>query len=156
MTAPAQPELSYASYFEGSWKRALVRAVERASGQPELAKLYTHYREHLANDVPFFEAAVRLLDLDVSFSAGRLAAIPAEGPLVIVANHPFGVLDGLVISWLISLRRTDFKVLTNSVLDAVPEAKPWLLPVDFAATREAVAANVEMRRAAPLRSAGGG
>lgn len=150
------PELSYAAYFGDPWKRALVRAVERASGQPELARLYTHYREHLANDVPFFEAAVRLLDLQVSFSAGRLAAIPADGPLVVVANHPFGVLDGLVISWLISLRRTDFKVLTNSVLDAVPEAKPWLLPVDFAPTREAVAANVEMRRAALAHVKSGG
>ncbi|MFN7179635.1 lysophospholipid acyltransferase family protein [Hyphomonas sp.] len=156
MKAEAAPELSYASYFDDPLKRALVRAVEHASGQPKLAKLYAHYREHLANDVPFFEAAVRLLDLDVSFPAGRLSAMPEEGPLVVVANHPFGVLDGLVISWLISLRRKDFKVLTNSVLDAVPEAKPYLLPVEFAATKEAVAANVEMRRAALAHVKGGG
>lgn len=149
-------ELSYASYFDDPLKRALVRAVEHASGQPKLAKLYAHYRAHLANDVPFFEAAVRLLDIDVSVPAGRLSAMPGEGPLVVVANHPFGVLDGLVISWLISLRRPDFKVLTNSVLDAVPEARPYLLPVDFAATKEAVAANVEMRRAALAHVKGGG
>lgn len=156
MKAEAAPELSYASYFDDPLKRALVRAVEHASGQPKLAKLYAHYREHLANDVPFFEAAVRLLDIDVSFPAGRLSAMPGKGPLVVVANHPFGVLDGLVISWLISLRRKDFKVLTNSVLDAVPEAKPYLLPVEFAATKEAVAANVEMRRAALAHVKGGG
>ncbi|MFN4224859.1 MAG: lysophospholipid acyltransferase family protein [Hyphomonas sp.] len=150
------PELSYASYFDDPLKRAFVRAVERASGQPKLAKLYAHYRQHLAQDVPFFEAAIRLLDLDVSFSASRLAAMPADGPLVVVANHPFGVLDGLVISWLVSLRRRDFRVLTNSVLDAVPEAKPYLLPVDFAGTREAVAANVAMRREALAHVKGGG
>lgn len=107
-----------------------MRAVERLTGQPKIKQLYDHYRADLSRDVPFFEAAIRLLDLDVLFSAGRHALIPREGPLVVVANHPFGVLDVLIISWLISLRRGDFKVLTNSVLDALPEARPYLLPVD--------------------------
>ena len=150
MTPPPAPtpELSYAAYFDDPVKRRLVRAVEHLSGQPRLKKLYEHYREHLANDVPFFEAAIRLLDLDVQFSASRLADIPREGPLVVVANHPFGVLDGLVICWLVSLRRPDFRVLTNAALDGVPEARDYLLRVDFSGTREALAANVAMRKAA--------
>jgi len=151
-----QPELSYASYFEDPVKRRLVRAVERLSGQPRLKKLYAHYREFLAHDVPFFEAAIRLLDLDVRFSASRLAEIPREGPLVIVANHPFGVLDGLIICWLISLRRPDFRVLTNSALDGVPEARDYLLRVDFSATKEALAANVAMRKEALAHVKAGG
>jgi putative hemolysin len=157
MTAiEVERELSYAAYFDDPLKRRLVRAVERVSGQPKINQLYEHYRDHLARDVPFFEAAIRLLDLDVQFSASRHAAIPREGPLVVVANHPFGVLDGLVISWLISLRRPDFKVLTNSVLDGVPEARPYLLPVDFGGTREAIEANVAMRKAALAHVKGGG
>ncbi len=157
MTAiEVERELSYAAYFDDPLKRRLVRAVERFSGQPKINQLYEHYRDHLAHDVPFFEAAIRLLDLDVQFSASRHAAIPRDGPLVVVANHPFGVLDGLVISWLISLRRPDFKVLTNSVLDGVPEARPYLLPVNFGGTREAVEANVAMRKAALAHVKGGG
>jgi len=152
----SQPELSYASYFEDSVKRRLVRAVERLSGQPHLKKLYAHYREFLAHDVPFFEAAIRLLDLDVRFSASRLAEIPREGPLVVVANHPFGVLDGLIICWLISLRRQDFRVLTNSALDGVPEARNYLLRVDFSATKEALVANVAMRKEALAHVKAGG
>ncbi|MCU0730136.1 MAG: lysophospholipid acyltransferase family protein [Hyphomonas sp.] len=152
----AEPELSYAAYFSDPLKRSLVRAVEQVSGQPRIKQLYDHYRADLSRDVPFFEAAIRLLDLDVQFSASKHALIPREGPLVVVANHPFGVLDGLVISWLISLRRPDFKVLTNSVLDGVPEARPYLLPVDFGGTREAVEANVAMRKAALAHVKGGG
>lgn len=151
-----EPELSYAAYFEDPLKRRLVQTVERLSGQQKIKQLYNHYRADLSRDVPFFEAAIRLLDLDVQFSASKLALIPREGPLVVVANHPFGVLDGLIISWLVSLRRTDFKVLTNSVLDALPEARPYLLPVDFAGTRDAVEANVAMRRDALAHVKGGG
>lgn len=148
MEAAAAPELSYAAYFSDPLKRALVRAVERATGQPELKRLYERYRAGELGETGFFEAAIRLLELDVRYDHGRLSAMPSEGPLVVVANHPFGVLDGLVICWLVGQRRADFRVLTNSVLDAVPEAKPWLLPVDFGGTREAAAANIAMRKAA--------
>ena len=138
------PKLSYAAYFDHPLKRGMVRTIERLSGQPYLQKLYETYRESLA-DEPFFAAAVKLLNLDVEFSSARLAQIPETGPLVVVANHPFGVLDGLLISWLISLRRKDFKVLTNAVLDGAPEAREWLLPIDFAPTKDAQATNIATR-----------
>ena len=113
------PKLSYAAYFDHPLKRGMVRTIERLSGQPYLQRLYEKYRENLT-DEPFFAAAVKLLNLDVEFSSARLAQIPESGPLVVVANHPFGVLDGLLISWLVSLRRKDFKVLTNAILDGAP------------------------------------
>lgn len=140
------PQLSYAAYFDHPLKRGMVRTIERLSGQPYLQRLYETYRESLT-DEPFFAAAVKLLNLDVEFSSARLAQIPETGPLVIVANHPFGVLDGLLISWLVSLRRKDFKVLTNAVLDGAPEAREWLLPIDFAPTKEARATNIATRAA---------
>ncbi|NQY96066.1 MAG: lysophospholipid acyltransferase family protein [Henriciella sp.] len=138
------PKLSYAAYFDHPLKRGMVRTIERLSGQPYLQRLYETYRESLAHE-PFFAAAVKLLNLNVEFSSARLAQIPETGPLVIVANHPFGVLDGLLISWLVSLRRKDFKVLTNAVLDGAPEASEWLLPIDFAPTKEARATNIATR-----------
>lgn len=138
------PKLSYAAYFDHPLKRGMVRTIERLSGQPYLQRLYEKYRENLT-DEPFFAAAVKLLNLDVEFSSARLAQIPESGPLVVVANHPFGVLDGLLISWLISLRRKDFKVLTNAILDGAPEAREWLLPIDFAPTKEAQATNIATR-----------
>lgn len=148
------PQLSYAPYFDHPVKRKLVRAIEKVSGQPRLQKLYETYRSDLATE-PFFSAAVKLLELDVQFNASRLAQIPDKGPLVVVANHPFGVLDGLMISWLVSLRRTDFKVLTNAVLDGAPEASDWLLPIDFAPTKEAQKTNIATRAECLERLSGG-
>jgi len=156
LSETASPALSYAAYFEHPFKRRLVRAVERVSGQPRIQKLYDRYRAELAGKEPFFSAAVKLLDLNVQFSASRLASIPRTGPLVVVANHPFGVLDGLVICWLVSLVRSDFRILTNAVLDGAPEARDWLLPVDFAGTRTATAVNLATRkRAMELLKTGG-
>ncbi|MEM9054127.1 MAG: lysophospholipid acyltransferase family protein [Pseudomonadota bacterium] len=148
------PQLSYAAYFDHPLKRGVVRAIERLSGQQKLQQLYETYRADLAHE-PFFAAALKLLELEVQFNSARLAQIPDTGPLVIVANHPFGVLDGLMISWLISLRRTDFKVLTNAVLDGAPEARDWLLPIDFAGTREAQATNIATRAECLERLANG-
>lgn len=156
MTKPEAPSLSYAAYFDHPIKKRLVRAVERLSGQPRIQKLYERYRAELADEEPFFAAAVKLLDLRVEFDAARLAAMPRRGPLVIVANHPFGVLDGLVICWLVSLVREDFKILTNAVLDGAPEASGWILPIDFSPTKEAQAVNIETRKASlDILKAGG-
>lgn len=148
------PQLSYADYFQHPVKRNFVRAIEKISGQAKLQRLYETYRRDLA-DQPFFEAAIKLLELDVQLSTSRLAQVPATGPLVIVANHPFGVLDGLLVSWLISLRRKDFKVLTNAVLDGAPEVRDWLLPIDFSNTRAATEINLATRAESLARLSNG-
>ena len=55
-----------------------------------------------ASGEDFWQAAVRSLELDVRYDPHALAAVPKTGPVVFVANHPYGVLDGIVISWLVS------------------------------------------------------
>jgi len=96
-------------------RRFFIRAVEAISGQPKLKKLYRQYIEKPTVD-DFFEAAVQLLDLDVRYNAEQLPNIPSEGPLVFVANHPYGVLDGIVLTWICKEVRPDVKVMANSVL----------------------------------------
>ncbi|MEO0983687.1 MAG: lysophospholipid acyltransferase family protein [Pseudomonadota bacterium] len=136
---------SYAAYFAHPVKRSLVRAVEKVSGQPKMKKLYLRYRDELSEQENFWDAAVKLLKLDVRYDDARLTDMPETGPLVVVANHPFGVLDGVMIAWLVGQRRQDFRILTNSVLDRAPEIKPYLLPIDFAETPDAVKTNLKTR-----------
>ncbi len=147
---------SYSDESQSPLKRGAIRLIERATGQPELERLYF---ENQRNPVPgetFFQAAIRRLDLNVVFDELRLAAIPKTGPLVVVANHPYGVLDGLVLCWLVEKVRRDFLVLTNSVLLRAPEARPYLLAVDFAETREAFETNIGSRQAARRHLTHGG
>ena len=137
---------SYADPDDPYLKRLIIRTIESLSGQPELYKLYNEYQRSPELYRNFWEGSVKKLNLNVNFSEEALKQIPKEGPLVVVANHPFGVLDGLVICWLMSLVRDDFKVLTHSLLLRAPETKGYLLPVDFALTKEAVKTNLETRK----------
>jgi putative hemolysin len=104
----------------------------------------------------FWQAAVRSLALDVRYDARALAAVPKTGPVVFVANHPYGVLDGIVMSWLVSKARGDFVVLTHVVLTRAPEAAPFILPVDFSGTEEAQRNNLASRAAARAQLERGG
>jgi putative hemolysin len=147
---------SYATEHDPRLKRLLIRAIERMTGQPHLKRLYD---EHRTNPVPgesFWAAAIRNLELKVACNMDALSQLPPAGPLVIVANHPFGVLDGLIISYLTAQIRSDFLVLTNSVLYRADEIREHLLPIDFAETKEALGTNLKSRAAAKAHLVKGG
>jgi putative hemolysin len=147
---------SYALASDPPIKRGLIRLIEKATGQPKLKRLYVHNQRFPRLGESFFEAAVRSLELNIRHDALALAAVPKTGPVVFVANHPYGVLDGIVMAWLISRVRPDFVVLTHIVLTRAPGAAPFILPVDFSGTEEAERTNLNSRAAARAQLANGG
>jgi putative hemolysin len=70
------------------------------------------------------------LDVRWSCSAEDMARIPRTGPVVVVANHPFGLVEGMTLGALLSQVRPDVKFLANSMLAAVPGTAQFLIPVD--------------------------
>jgi putative hemolysin len=156
MAADEIQHFSYAADTDPKLRRMLIRAIETMSGQPYLKSLYEeHTRQPLAGE-SFWAAAIRMLELKLVWNKEALAHLPRQGPLAIVANHPFGVLDGVVISYIVSELRSDFVVLTNSVLYQAKELRPHLLPVDFAETKEALETNLKSRAAAKAHLTKGG
>ena len=133
---------SYSDESQPLLQRAAIRLIEKATGQPKLRNLYLEYQRAPIKGESFWQASVRKLDIRPSFETADLKNIPSTGPVVIVANHPYGVLDGLVMCWLIEKVRSDFLVLTHSALLRAPEARPYLLPVDFTGTKEAFETNL--------------
>jgi len=140
---------SYADSTYKWWQNAFIRMTEMLTGQRRIYKLYREYHaENQIEQKDFYDTAVRKLDLTANYDENKLNAIPETGPLVVVANHPYGVLDGLIINQLMQRVRTDFKVLTNGVLCKAPEANHNLLPISFAQTDEAMKTNLSTRKAA--------
>jgi len=139
---------SYATASDPPMKRRFIRLVERATGQPALKKLYLENRSCPHPNESFWQASVRSLALDVRYDAAALARLPKAGPVVFVANHPYGVLDGLVICWLVEKLRSDFVVLIHSALMRAPEVRDFVLPIDFSENEEARATNLATRAAA--------
>lgn len=136
---------SYASPEDPLFRRWVIRMIEIMTGQPKLKRLYLENQTHPVPGETFWDAAVRKLNLKVDVNREELAQIPATGPCVIVANHPFGVLDGILICWLVAQVRTDFKVLTNALLYRAEEVRPFLLPIDFEETKAALETNLKSR-----------
>src|SRR5210317_1784947 len=147
---------SYADPNDPIHRKALIRSIEFVSGQPYLYNIYREYQKNPDRWDSFWDGCVDLLQLDVDFDEEKIKKIPSEGPLMIVANHPFGVLDGLVICWLTSKIRSEFKVLTHSLLLRASETKDFLLPIDFSENKNAMVTNLETRKTARKILDGGG
>jgi len=141
---------SYASENYHFLKRSFIRTIELLTGQKKIYQLYKQYHDEMAETEHFFfDQAVNRLDLNINYNSDALNNIPKTGPLVIVANHPYGVLDGIVINHLThKIRRDNFKVLTNTALYKMKEANPTLLPIDFDMTEEAIKTNLDTRKKA--------
>ena len=147
---------SYADPDDPILKKILIRSIEYLTGQPKLFKLYKTYQEKPERWKSFWDGCVNLLKLRINISNIDLDNIPATGPAIVVANHPFGVLDGLVLSWIVSQKRKDFKLLVHSLLLRAPETKGNLLPIDFTGDKQALLTNLDTRKKARKHISDGG
>lgn len=128
-------------------QRWLIRALETLSGQAHLQRLYNRYRVTQKNPARFWDDAMSLLGIRLDLADGSMDRILPTGPLLVVANHPYGIIDGLIACWLVSQVRSDFKILLNDGR-YVPELEEKAIRLDTAPTREAQRANAQSRLAA--------
>ena len=144
------PELTYASPADPKLKQWLIRRVEKFSGRDYFADYYETWR----SDIVGRSSRVMgdMLDLlGISLSVRGKAWPPRplpDTPLVMIANHPFGIGDGVAILALAEQLGRPFRVLIHNDLLRVPEIRPYSLPVSFEETREALQMNLQTRREA--------
>lgn len=97
-----------------------------------LNRLEWVYRNVATNDgfAFFAQRLARLLGCEITADAEALQRVPATGPCVVIANHPFGAIEGVLLPALIKNRREDVRVLANYLLSAIPEMNEIMIPVD--------------------------
>ena len=149
-------EISYATSARSRSGRALIRVLENFTGRLGLIRRARGYEHEVAQGRAFWDVMVERYGLSLEIVGGSLSNIPANGPLILIANHPYGILDGLMMGHILSRIRGDFRILANSVFRRAEDLNRVLLPISFEDTREAVKLNLQTRATALEYLAKGG
>jgi len=139
---------TFASAEVNFLSQQFIKIIELLTGKIKLKKLYDQYL--LENNSPenFWHDAVRKLKIDLKTYFKEGSVIPNSGRLIIVANHAFGVADGVSLCSVISGIRQDYKMITHKVLRQADAVKDKIIPIDFSPNRSAMLANIEARKEA--------
>ena len=139
-------DISYASSAKSLAGRSFIRAFENATGRIRMIKRAKGYETEVAAGRDFWEVMVERYGLSLNVVGGSLNNIPRDGPLILIANHPYGILDGLVLGYILSTVRGDFRILAHKVFRKAEELNRIILPVSFDETKEAMATNIQTRK----------
>jgi len=149
--------LSYASTFTNPTQRITIQTIEHLTGK---LRLLRKIRRFEAMGVPhgqaFWKQALDVMGIELKTPQEQIDRIPKDGPLIITSNHPHGLVDGMVLAELIGRVRTDYKILTRSLLTGITEIDQFMIPVPFPHEEDALEKNLVMRKDAMNHLKGGG
>ncbi|WP_422393989.1 lysophospholipid acyltransferase family protein [Pontivivens ytuae] len=141
-------EISYANSARTRGGRAMIRALENLTGRPGLIRRAKGYEHEVAQGRDFWSVMVERYGLGLDVIGGSLDNIPREGPLVVISNHPFGILDGLIMGHILQETRQDFRIIAHQVFQKAQDLNRIILPISFDETKEAQRLNLETRKTA--------
>ncbi len=128
--------------------KPVFSVVEGLTGLSALNRIYGKAHE-IRSDEPFYEQALHALNVEYEVEASDWSKIPKEGPIVLVANHPFGAVEGLMLASLLHRARpTDFRIIANFMMNTFPEAESACIYVNPFGGKEAQRENLKGMRAA--------
>ena len=134
---------------------SLVTPVSKVFGLDRFEQLYSDLRSD-TSEQSLPQRLIERLQISVSIGDDDLARIPLDGPVVAVANHPFGLLDAALLAALLPDRRPDVKFMGNRLLQAIPEISERLIVVDPDDQARGAAVSVAgLRRAVKFLGDGG-
>ena len=134
-------DISFKSRLAQGLFSAIEAPIEKALGLHALNKLCAHVAAN-PDGRHFAEAALDYLNITWEVSEQHLARIPATGPAVVVANHPFGGIEGLILATMLRSVRPDVKLIANYMLAAVPGVSDLFFFVDPFGKSDSARANV--------------
>jgi putative hemolysin len=141
--------LSYANDRDPRLKRWFIRSIEGLSGRDRYARLYDIWRSDIVGTGErVFGKMLDLIDIRMDVRGAWPPVDMPDTPIVIVANHPFGIGDGIAVLALAEQLGRPFRVLINDELLKIPEMNDYSLPISFEETREALAMNMQTRHEA--------
>tara|TARA_B100001093_G_scaffold382414_1_gene367963 strand:+ start:927 stop:1754 length:828 start_codon:yes stop_codon:yes gene_type:complete len=141
---------SYASKSEHNFaQRLVIKTIETLTGKKKLESVYKNYSLKSHDPKTFWSDILDEMKIKIVNKSSNEVTIPKEGSLLIIANHPFGIIDGLILCSLVSKVRSDFKIMTHETLQFLPHLEQFILPVDFSGkTKESKIQNIQTAKKA--------
>ena len=105
--------------------------MEKLFGIERCREVFEAARRSGSGDGPrAIRRMLELLSVDYRVAPGELERIPRSGPLIVTANHPFGLLDGAILASILTTVRSDVRILANNMLAGFPELQGMCIFVD--------------------------
>jgi hypothetical protein len=141
--------LTYANSFPNPWVRGTIKTIEWMTGKLSVLRRVRQF-ERWVRSRDRISGTRRWGHGDrPETPQHQLDRIPVDGPVVLVANHPHGLVDGMILANLIGRRRPDYRILTRALLTGLDEsAASFMIPVPFPHEPDAQSKMLEMRAAA--------
>jgi len=144
----AEPKVTYVEESDSGLRRFVIDRVERLMGRGQVDRIYQDLKEPDFDVQVFFKDALAQGNIDLHYDEAQLAKVPATGPVVFVANHPFGIIDGIGLCNLALKCRGNFQILIHAILCQDKDLLPHFLPIDFTNHRDARKTNIYTKRLA--------
>lgn len=141
------PLIDLRQNVQGTFKRGIYGLLSHPlEAVLAIKALNRRYKDFTVSEdsegVNFFSKCLQHLNVTYEMLEEDLARIPRTGPLLVVANHPLGGLDGIVLGAILTSVRSDVHLLANGLLGHIKEIRPWLIPVNPFGGKEATQQNI--------------
>lgn len=98
------------------------------AGLNKVNQIYEHISQY--EGIDFAEKLLEHLNIKYDIIPEELEYLPKNEPFILVSNHPFGAVDGMMLLSIIGKQRSDFKILTNFILSHIPNLEENFFPVN--------------------------
>ena len=142
------PRISYTNPDDTWFVRHFVSSIEVLLGRNKIEAVYNDLKDEQFNLTTFFSSALEKTEITAKYDLEKLHAVPKTGPLMFVANHPFGVVDGIVLCDMALRVRGDLRIMLHSLLCQDSQLAQFFLPIDFQETKQALKTNIRSKQLA--------